>query len=228
MNCIYCRNNNTTKRGKRNDIQRYQCNSCNKYFQEEYTYNAYNPKTNDQIIRLLKECCGIRSISRILNISTKTVLSRMHNISNGITIPSFDKLGCEFEIDELWTYVGSKENVIWITYALERKTKRIINLVIGNKTKENIRPLVNQILLLHPKKVYTDRLNIYPGIIPSKIHSRFKYCTNSIERMNLTLRTHIKRLVRKTICFSKKLKYLIAHLRIYFWGNLVTQSHCLV
>lgn len=224
---MYCKKEGVVKRGKRNNVQRYQCNSCGKYFQEEYVYNAYNRTINDQIVCLLKECCGIRSISRILNISTKTVLSRMLKINKGITIPYFDKLGCEFEIDEMWSYIGSKENVIWITYALERKTKRIINLVVGNKTKENIRPLVNQILLLDPKKVYTDGLNIYPSLIPSKIHRKYKYCTNNIERMNLTLRTHIKRLVRKTICFSKRLNYLIAHLRIYFWGNQVTQSHCL-
>uniref|UniRef100_UPI0038B502E2 IS1 family transposase n=1 Tax=Tenacibaculum singaporense TaxID=2358479 RepID=UPI0038B502E2 len=49
------------------------------------------------------------------------------------------------------------------------------------------------------------------------MHKRFQYCTNRIERMNLNLRTHIKRLSRKTICFTKNQKYLEAHLKIYFW-----------
>ena len=56
------------------------------------------------------------------------------------------------------------------------------------------------------------------AVTPKSIHKRFQYCTNKIERMNLTLRTHIKRLSRKTICFSKSEKYLEAHLKIYFWS----------
>lgn len=101
---------------------------------------------------------------------------------------------------------------------LKRVTKSLIGFVIGGRTKENISQLINKILLLNPKNIYTDRLNIYPSLIPKEIHRRFQYCTNKIERMNLTLRTHIKRLSRKTICFSRKQEYLEAHLRIYFWS----------
>jgi IS1 family transposase len=167
---------------------------------------------------LLKEGCGIRSISRILNISNKTVLSRMLKISKKIKIPYFNKFGCKFEIDEMWSFIGNKKNVTWITYALERETKSIIDFYVGRKTKETIRPLIDKVLLLNPARIYTDRLNIYPSLIPQEIHKRFQYCTNRIERMNLNLRTHIKRLSRKTICFSKNQEYLEAHLKIYFWG----------
>uniref|UniRef100_UPI00064AADE8 IS1 family transposase n=2 Tax=Tenacibaculum TaxID=104267 RepID=UPI00064AADE8 len=169
--------------------------------------------------KLLKEGCGVRSISRILNISSKTVLSRVLKISKQIKTPYFNKFGCKFEIDEMWSFIGSKKNVIWITYVLERETKSIIDFYVGRKSKETIKPLINKILLLQPSKIYTDKLNIYPSLIPKEIHKRFQYCTNRIERMNLNLRTHIKRLSRKTICFTKRQKYLEAHLKIYFWGD---------
>ena len=64
----------------------------------------------------------------------------------------------------------------------------------------------DKILLLNPQRIYTDRLPLYRSIIPKNIHKVFQYCTNKIERNNLTLRTHIKRLSRKTICFSKNKK----------------------
>ncbi|WP_298753795.1 IS1 family transposase [uncultured Psychroserpens sp.] len=218
MKCKYCHQINTIKKGKRNNFQRYYCKDCKRSFQNNYSYKAYSSETNDLIKNLLKEGCGIRSISRIINISTKTVLSRMLKISNEIKPPYFQKLGCKFEVDELWSFIGNKDNVTWITYAIERQTKTVINFIVGRKTSENIKPLINKLLLLDPKRIYTDRLNIYPSIIPKAIHKRFQYCTNIIERNNLTLRTHIKRLSRKTICFSKNEKYLEAHLRIYFWG----------
>jgi len=218
MNCKNCNQSNCIKKGKRNSKQRYFCKSCNFSFQLNYSYEAYKPETNTLIKNLLKEGCGVRSIARIINISNKTVLSRMLKISKHIKTPYFPKLGCKFEVDEMWSFIGRKAHVTWITYAIERETKSIIDFFVGRKTKENIRPLIDKVLLLQPTRIYTDKLNIYPSLIPSEIHKRFKYCTNIIERNNLTLRTHIKRLSRKTICFSRNKIYLEAHLRIYFWG----------
>ena len=54
-------------------------------------------------------------------------------------------------------------------------------------------------------RFYTDDWGAYePHIEPEK-HIVGKENTQKIERKNLTFRTRIKRLVRKTICFSKKI-----------------------
>ncbi|MEM7086254.1 MAG: IS1 family transposase [Bacteroidota bacterium] len=218
MECRYCKGSNVVKRGKRSDIQRYYCKDCKKSFQDSYLYKAYNPAIDDLIKRLLREGCGVRSISRILNISCGTVLSRMLKISKQIKVPNFQSFGCKFEVDEMWTFIKRKEDFTWITYAIERKTKQVIDFYVGSKSKETIKPLINKLLLMNPERIYTDRLNIYPSLIPREIHRVFQYCTNRIERLNLTLRTHVKRLSRRTICFSKDKLYLEAHLKIYFWG----------
>mgnify|MGYP000364060217 CR=1 FL=1 len=167
---------------------------------------------------LLKEGCGIRSISRILLISKNTVLSRILKISSKIRRPLFFNLGCKFEVDELWTFIGNKNKMTWVTYAIERETRGVIDFFVGTKSKKNIKPLMDKVLALQPTRIYTDRLNIYPPLIPKEIHRVFNYCTNIIERKNLTLRTHIKRLSRRTICYTRKQEYLEAHLKIYFWG----------
>ena len=215
--CPDC-NEYSVKSGFQNGKQRYKCTVCNKRFQLAYVYKTYNKNTNGLIKSLLKESCSVRGISRVLNISCGTVLSRMLKIAYQIKIPHFKKLGSEFEVDELWSFLGNKKNVTWITYALEKETRTIIDFCVGRKTTENIKPLINKLLLLQPKRIYTDKLNIYPSLIPKEIHKRFQYCTNRIERMNLNLRTHIKRLSRRTICFSRNKIYLVAHLKIYFWG----------
>jgi insertion element IS1 protein InsB len=217
MNCTKCNSSNSIRKGLQNNKQRFYCKNCKKYFQSDYRYQAYKSETNDFIKKLLKEGCGVRSISRILNISTKTVLSRMLNISKQIKAPYFNKFGCKFEIDELFIKIANDKKQNWLIYAIEQKTKNVINFIIGGRNTENLKSIINKVLLLHPKMIYTDGLNMYPSIIPKEIHKRFQYCTNRIERMNLNLRTHIKRLSRKTICYSKKQEYLEAHLKIYFW-----------
>lgn len=218
MYCTKCKSlvvkNGKTPKG----IQRYYCKECKFSFQKSYYYKAYYQNTDTYIVRLLKEGCGVRSIGRILQISKNTVLSRMLAISSKLTKPMFSKKGCVFEMDEMWSYISNKKQVVWLTYVLEQESKEVINFYIGKKTKEVIKPLIDAVLLLKPKTIYTDKLNVYPSLIPQELHSTQRYRTNRIERMNLTLRTHIKRLTRKTICFSKSISYFKAHVMIYFFG----------
>ncbi|QMU65725.1 MAG: IS1 family transposase [Flavobacteriaceae bacterium] len=170
MNCTNCDSSNSIKKGLRNNRQRFYCKDCKNYFQEKYIYNAYKSDTNDFIISLLKESCSVRGISRILKISKDTVQSRMLKISRKIRAPYFNKFGCKFEVDEMRSYIGNKSNVTCLTYALERETKSIISFYVGRKSKETIRPLIDKVLLLQPNRIYTDRLNIYPSLIPKEIH----------------------------------------------------------
>jgi insertion element IS1 protein InsB len=52
----------------------------------------------------------------------------------------------------------------------------------------------------------TDRWGAYTRHLAPAQHTASKRCTQKIERPPLTLRTRIKRLVRKTICFSKSVQ----------------------
>ncbi len=222
--CPRC-NGRAVKNGKQNNRQRLRCKSCGKRFQLHYTYKAYESSTNNLIRMLLKEGCGIRSISRILGIATTTVLSRMLALSRQINahcsakFQTLQNIGAKYEVDELFVRISNGHYQNWLAYCIEQKTGRVIDFVVSHaRSKEQIEPMINKLLLLKPAMIYTDKLNIYPSIIPGPIHRVFKYCTNRIERKNLTLRTHVKRLSRKTICFTKNQKYLEAHLRIYFWS----------
>jgi insertion element IS1 protein InsB len=52
---------------------------------------------------------------------------------------------------------------------------------------------------------YTDGWGAYERHLEPVSYSVGKVNTQTIERRHLTLRTRIKRLVRKTICFSKSI-----------------------
>ncbi|MGX9727906.1 MAG: IS1 family transposase [Candidatus Electronema sp. VV] len=55
-------------------------------------------------------------------------------------------------------------------------------------------------------RFYTDDWKSYRKYIPPSKYVIGKSDTSRIERRNLNFRTHIKRLSRKTICFSKNEK----------------------
>jgi insertion element IS1 protein InsB len=50
---------------------------------------------------------------------------------------------------------------------------------------------------------YTDGADVYARHLEPEHHTVGKIHTQKIERKHLTFRTRLKRLVRKTICFSK-------------------------
>lgn len=218
MKCIYC-TSNCIKKGIRQKIQKYYCKNCNKYQQSNYQKKRCSVVTDQLIIRLNNESMGINSISRIIGISKSSVVRSIKRLASKIKEPEFSEEKQRYEVDEMYTYIKNKEKECWIMYSMNKRTKSVISLVVGNRTKENLSKITNKLMGLNPSKISTDKLPVYRSLINTKVHEVKKYKTNHIERHNLTLRTHLKRLSRKTICFSKSKEMLESCLRIYLWGK---------
>ena len=217
MNCYYCKRSCIKKGKRKNGTQKYRCCCCKKYQQEAYVRKGWHPCLNKEIKKHIIESCGIRSIARLLEISCTTVIKRILFIAQNINKPVM-AMGKAYEADELKTYCGKKTCERWITYAIRTDTKEPVDFRIGRRTKKNIGAVIKTLLLSKAKKIYTDGLDLYRYLIPPKIHGRQWYKINHIERKNLNLRMHLKRLGRKTICFSKSDAMLEACVKIYFWG----------
>ena len=109
----------------------------------------------------------------------------------------------ECELDEMWSYVKSKSNQRWLWLALDHNTGTILAYTFGKRKDEVFK---NFKKLLEPFKInmyYSDDWGTYSRTLSKNNHIIGKKNTQTIERKNLTLRTRIKRLTRKTICFSK-------------------------
>ena len=214
--CIYC-SNKCVKNGRSYGKQRYFCRSCKKSFVDVYSYKECNISVNQDIKEHIKEGCSVRSIARLLKISVTTVQKRTILLAKKIVRPMIT-MGKEYEMDELCTYVREKNNQVWVAYAMRKDTKEVIDFSIGRRTLATLSSVTDTLLLANASKVYTDKLKHYASLLPKAIHKTKKRGTNHIERKNLTLRTHLKRLSRRTICFSRKKAFLSACLNIYFWG----------
>jgi insertion element IS1 protein InsB len=108
----------------------------------------------------------------------------------------------ESELDEMWSFVGSQKNPRWLWHAIDRKTGKVLAYVFGRRKDEVFLKLK---ALLEPfgiKKYCTDGYGAYSRNLPTEKHEIGKKKTQKIERKHLILRTRIKRLQRKTICFS--------------------------
>ena len=110
------------------------------------------------------------------------------------------------EVDEMWSYVGKKKEPRWLWHALDHGTGKILAYVFGRRQDEVFLQLK---ALLEPfgiTRFFTDHWGAYARHLTSETHMPGKQNTQQIERKHLTLRTRIKRLARKTICFSKSIE----------------------
>lgn len=218
MKCKKCKRD-SVKNGivKSTGMQRYYCKNCKRSFIENYTRKSYEHDINNRIIALLKEGCGTRSISRLLKIAPQTVTIKIKRIAKQIIIPVILK-GRTYEMDEMYTYIGNKDKRYCIAYAIDRKTREVVGYSVGRRNLTTLKVVTNSLILSDAKEIRTDKLNMYKTLIPEGIHHVKKRGINYIERKNLTLRTHIKRLNRRTLAFSKSFVMLSAIMKIYFWG----------
>lgn len=110
------------------------------------------------------------------------------------------------ELDEQWSYVGKKSEQRWLWYAWSPHFKRVFAYTLGRRVDDCLKQLLGLLERFRFRLYCTDDWGAYERLLPEDQHLITKRYTQSIERQNLNLRTHLKRLARKTICFSKSVE----------------------
>jgi insertion element IS1 protein InsB len=111
--------------------------------------------------------------------------------------------GLPSELDEMWAYVARKSNPRWLWHAIDHHTGKVLAYVFGRR-KDNV--FLKLKALLEPfgiTKYCTDGWGAYERHLDPEQHRVGKDQTQKIESKHIHLRTRIKRLVRRTIGFSK-------------------------
>jgi len=161
---------------------------------------------------------GIRDIARVLEISPDTVINELKRKEKLLRKVNSELLGSmeisentqvviseadEAETDEMRSFVESRANQRWLWHATDHKAGKILAHTFG---KREDKVFVELRTLPEPfgiRKFHTDGLGTYVRKADCECHEVGKRNTQKTERRHLTLRTRIKRLAGKTICFSE-------------------------
>lgn len=103
----------------------------------------------------------------------------------------------------MWSFVGHKGKQRWLWQALDHRTGTVLAYVFGKRQDQAFLDLKALLQPFGIRRYYTDGWGAYQRHLAPELHEVGKRNTQRLERKHLTLRTRIKRLVRKTICFSK-------------------------
>ena len=211
--CPYCGSSQISKNGStHHKKQKYLCKECRRQFIKNPTKKYIHSSTKTLIKRLLLEKIPLIGIARSLQVSMSWLQKFVNNFYRRIPLwiktKSEDSVDLVIECDELWSFVNSKENALYIWLAMVRKTREIIGFHIGDRTRKSAQEFWETLpdTYQNNAQVYTDLWSAYQTLIPPERHhpsNKKNGETNQTERFNNTLRQRCSRLVRKTLSFSK-------------------------
>jgi insertion element IS1 protein InsB len=105
-------------------------------------------------------------------------------------------------LDEMWSYVGKKANPRWLWHAIDHHSGKVLAYVFGRRTDK---VFLQRQALLDPfgiRHFYPDGWGAYGRPLAPEKHDVGKAPRQKIESKHSNLRTRLKRLVRRTLCFA--------------------------
>ena len=191
--------------------QKFICKNCRRQFIENPQKKLISLTEKQLINQLLLERISLRGITRCLKVSMswlqKYVNSLLRSISCKLEVLEPVK-DVEIECDELWSFVKSTENPVYIWLVIARETKQIIGFSLGDRTRKSAWYFWHSLPESYRTKgsFYTDLWESYLEVIPPHNHypsHKKSGQTTMIEMLNNTLRHRCSRLVRQNLAFSK-------------------------
>ena len=216
MNCPYCNSTNIIKNGTNMvGTSKFMCKDCRRQFVENPKHRRISEEQRLLIDRLLLEKIPLAGIARVVGVSERWLQDYVNKLYEmvlqviKVTVKTDYRL--IIECDEAWSFVGNKEQKQWIWLALDRNTREVVGIYVGDRSAEAARALWDSLPSVYQQwaTCYTDFWEAYNSVFPEDRHhaaGKESGQTNHIERFNCTLRQRVSRLVRKTLSFSKKME----------------------
>jgi len=191
------------------------CKDCHRQFVENPKHRLISEEQRSLINKLLLERVPLAGIARVVGVSERWLQDYVNKlyqaVPQAIKVTAKTHLQLTIECDEMWSFVGNKEQKQWVWLAIDHNTREIVGVHIGDRSAEGAQALWDSLPNIYRQWAtrYTDFWEAYHSIFPEARHhavGKESGQTNHIERFNCTLRQRVSRLVRKTLSFSKKLE----------------------
>ncbi len=165
-----------------------------------------------QVKRAVLERLSLRGIERLLGVSRRTVsrwligwIEQQPALSSSLLPAQLDDV---LELDELWSFVGSKTQERWLWLAVCRRTRQVVACWIGDRSETSAIQLWRQLPddYLHCAS-FSDQWSAYRHLFDHRRHQMVTKAdgqTVHVERFFNTLRQRLPRFTRKTLAFSKR------------------------
>ena len=155
--CPRCGSQHTIKNGRiPNKKPKFQCQDCKRQFIENSTNKVITTETKELIARLLLEKIPLAGTARSTQVSAtwlcqKYVNDKYAHICQQVSVSANSKLKLSLECDEAWSCVDNKGNQQWIWLAMDKRTREIVGVYVGDRSKQGARGLWNSLPPVYPR-----------------------------------------------------------------------------
>ena len=141
---------------------KHQCKSCGRQFVDNPIKTTVSKEIKQFIDRLLLEKISLRGIARVTQVSWSWLQDYVNQrlaliprqIRGSVKSPGRFTIEC----DEIWSFVDSKKNEVYIWLAIDRDSRKIIGCFVGDRTRKSARKLWASLPEVYQQRavVYTD------------------------------------------------------------------------
>ncbi len=189
---------------------KYRCKDCNRYGTVD-AQKGYSPQVRNQVKRGVLERVSLRGLERIVGVSRRTIRRWLSHWIEAVPPLEPTLMPAEWddvlELDELWSFVGQKEQQRWVWLALCRRTRQVVAYWVGDRSQTSGLQLWRQIPTDYVRcRSVSDGYRAYRAMFDQERHQMTNKPTGEtshVERWFNTLRQRLARFTRKTLAFSK-------------------------
>ena len=154
---------------------------------------GFTPEIKAKVIELYNQGMSIRSAANILGGSQTSALNWIKEFAKN---PGAAIL---IELDEIWHYLGSKKNKLWIWKAYGREIGELVDWECDARYMETLRKLMNRLSCWDVELFCTDNWAVYSEVIGEDKLNQSKTQTFYLEQKNGRQRHGHARFRRKSI-----------------------------
>ena len=168
--CPSCTSNLIKKNGHiHNGKQKYQCLACKKQFVLDPAQKIIDEKTKGLVRKTLLERVSLEGVCRIFDVSMPWLLDFIdelirelpENLNAAVVQENDDIEVAVLEADELWSYVGSKDHPQWLWLVIHSRTRQVVAMQVGPRSKQTAEKLFHKLpepLKKKPSTILTSSL----------------------------------------------------------------------
>lgn len=177
--CPSCGSGHLIKNGSiHNGKSKNQCKSCSRQFVGNPSKKIISQKTKQLIDKLLLERISLRGIARVTQVSWSWLQNYVNHklayVPRKIRLSVKQRGKLIIECDEMWSFVDSQKNELYIWLAIDRNTREIVGCFVGDRTRKSAHKLWATLPDIYQQSAfaYTDFWQAYQTVIPPKRHYR--------------------------------------------------------
>lgn len=216
LGCPDCGCDALVKNGSTRGVPKWKCKNCGRQTSLKGEKGEKDQGKAETVLLYLSGL-SLKAIAGLTSVVPSTALRRGRRCAQAWATKPRPSAGgvIVMELDELWHFVGSKANQLWIWLAFCRDTGQLVDWQCGDRDQATLDQLLDRLKAWAVRLYCTDSYICYDQALPVGRHYQGKEETYRLEQIDSRLRHWLARFRRRTVVVSKSVEMVNLTLALF-------------